>query len=223
MLRNVFLITSAINTALGLINPIERFLQTIEQVQSIKQIDPESLIILIDNSLYPLDADQTERILGLVDYFIYIGWRSHAKEFNNLGIIGASEAYMMLVGLDLVKQQKIPAKRLFKMSGRRKFSKEFDIATYDSIEFYKKYVFKKREEYSHNLGVYFLHTRFWSLCGTLIDNAVILLSNSLRTIIQDKRLIEQAIYENIDKNLLSELDQLGIEGNMTFWNNSYKD
>lgn len=223
MLRNVFLITSAINTPLGLIHPDDRFLQTVEQLQMIKIQDPESLIILIDNSPTPLPCSQIQQLKTLTDYFIYTGWRYYPKEFNSLGIIGASEAYMILVGLDLIKQEKISVKRLFKMSGRRRFSEAFDITIYNNIKFYKKYVFKLREEYNHSPGVYFLHTRFWSVCGSLVDNAITLVSNSLRDIVRDTILIEQAIYQNLDKNFLEELDYLEVEGIMTFWNKTYKD
>lgn len=223
MPRNVFLITSTINTPLGLINPADRFYQTINQLTSIKITDPTALLILVDNSLVPMTSEQEAEVVNLVDHFIYVGWRKFVINLNKHGIIGANEVYMVLVGLNLIKTQKISVKRLFKISGRRRFSDAFDITMYDNADFYRKYVFKKREEYVQYSGVYFLHTRFWSFCGSLVDDAIMLLSKSLETIMQDHVLIEQAIYQNINKELLVELEQLEIEGTMTFWNKLYKD
>ena len=223
MPRNVFLITSAINTPLGLIHPNDRFLQTVDQLVMIKQHDPESIIILVDNSPTPIPNDRVSQLSELSEYFVYTGNRSYPKMFNNAGVIGASEAYMMLVGIDLIEQEKISVKRLFKMSGRRRFSESFDITIYNDARFYKKYVFKTRGEYTHSPGVKYLHTRFWSVCGSLVSNTTELVAKSLQDIMNNHMLIEQAIYQNIDKSLLLELDQLEVEGNMTFWNTLYKD
>jgi hypothetical protein len=50
--RTTFIITSAINPGVGLFSPEERINQTIQTVSSIKNIFPESNLILIDGGKY---------------------------------------------------------------------------------------------------------------------------------------------------------------------------
>lgn len=223
MLCNVFLVTSTINASVGLISPDDRFLQTVEQLKSIRNHDSSSVIVLVDNSLVQMLPNQEQQIQELVDYYIYVGWRRYPQIFNKLGIIGANESYMLLVGIDLIKTLGIQVKRLFKMSGRRRFSDAFDITIYDDSRFYGKYAFKKTDEYSHKPGVFFLHTRFWSCCGTLLDSAKELIAKSYKSVLLDNMLVEQAMYQNINKLNLIELENLEVEGTLTFWNTLYKD
>lgn len=212
--NNVFIITSTINTNLGLISPENRFIQTIETIDSIRKKVLNSIIIMIENSSSPLHDEQYKLLSSKVDYFVDIGQRNICQTFNKNGIKGAGESYMLLVGLDIIKQQNILTKTIFKISGRYRLSEDFNIKRYDSI--LGKYCFKTRDK--NESGNYFLHSRMWSCCGTLIDDMMNLIQNSLNTHLKENITIEEAIYKNIDLTKLIEFDTIHCEGYIAPWN-----
>jgi hypothetical protein len=102
--NNVFIITSTINTQFGLISVEDRYQQTIATIDSIKQKDKNAVIILIDNSSVPLSDVQYNILNANATYFLDIGNRTPCKLLNKYCVKGAGEAYMLLVGLDLIKK-----------------------------------------------------------------------------------------------------------------------
>jgi hypothetical protein len=217
--HNVFIITSTINTHLGLISPKDRFEQTVDTINSIKEKDKTSIIILIDNSSFFLESFQYQYLKTNVNYFIDIGQRKQSLVFNQNGIKGAGELYMLLLGLNIIKEKQIKTKRLFKISGRYKLNKDFDILEYEDL--HAKYCFKKvdKDEMNEN----FLHTRFWSFCGSLIDETTEMIKRSIQTHLSENITIEKAIYKNIDLKKLKEFDILHCEGYIAPWNILIKD
>jgi hypothetical protein len=217
--NNVFVITSTINTNLGLINPEDRFRQTINTIYSIKEKDETSIIILIDNSSFPLEAHQNAFLKENVDCFMDIGQRKHSLLYNKSGIKGAGELHMILLALNIIKEKKICAKRIFKISGRYKLGKNFNILDYEKES--NNFIFKNRDK--DELDEWFLHTRFWSFCGTLINETIKLIRNSIQTHLSENITIEKAIYKNIDLTKLKELDTIHCEGYIAPWNILIKD
>jgi hypothetical protein len=209
---NTFIITSTINTQFGLISPENRFNQTLETIESIKSVNCP--IIMIDNSNFSLSCNQYKILKNKVDYFIDIGQRKHSLFFNKNGVKGAGECYMLLVALDILKKHFYESKRIFKISGRYKLSKEFNINTYNNLT--KKYCFKTREK--NDVGNYFLHSRMWSFCGTLLLEAENLIKNSFNTLLKEQITIEECIYKNIDFTKLIEFDKIYCEGYIAPWN-----
>jgi hypothetical protein len=216
--NNVFIITSTINTNLGLISPENRFYQTLETIESIRQKVNNSIIILIDNSSFSLPESSYKLLSEKCDYFIDIGQRSICREFNSQGIKGAGESYMLLVGLDIIKQQNIQCDKIFKISGRYKLSESFDILKYDTPG---KFYFKTRDK--NQVGNYFLHSRMWAVCGTLFSEMKNLIEKSFNTHLKENITIEEAIYKNIDLIKLIEFDTIHCEGYIAPWNTLIRD
>jgi hypothetical protein len=216
--NNVFIITSTINTNLGLISPENRFYQTLETIESIRQKVNNSIIILIDNSSFSLSESSYKLLSEKCDYFINIGQRSICREFNSQGIKGAGESYMLLVGLDIIEQQNIQCDKIFKISGRYKLSESFDILKYDTPS---KFYFKTRDK--NEVGNYFLHSRMWAVCGTLFSEIKNLVEKSFNTHLKENITIEEAIYKNIDLTKLIEFDTIHCEGYIAPWNTLIRD
>jgi hypothetical protein len=215
---NVFIITSTINTNLGLITPENRFYQTLETIESIRQKVNNSIIILVDNSSFSLLESSYKILSEKCDYFIDVGQRSICQEFNSQGIKGAGESYMLLVGLDIIQQQNIQCDKIFKISGRYKLSETFDVSVYDKNG---KFYFKTRDK--NQLGNYFLHSRMWAACGTIFFDAKKLVEKSFNTHLKENITIEEAIYKNIDLTKLIEFDTIHCEGYIAPWNTLIKD
>jgi len=214
ILNNIFIITSTINTPWGHISISDRYLQTLETIDSIKKKDPAAIIILIDNSSFPLENKWYNELSKNVTFFIDIGSRTPCKELNNSGAKGAGEAYMLLVALDLIILNKLAPKRIFKISGRYKLSDQFDINFYNNL--HDCYVFKTRHTNDYN--AISLHTRLWSVCGTLIDNMGNLISKSFYEHLVQGITIEEAMFMYIDKSKLMEVESIHCEGIIAPWN-----
>lgn len=217
--NNVFIITSTINTNLGLISSNDRYLQTLDTISSIKEKDSTAIIILIDNSTNPLSNEQNNLLVTNVNYFLDIGTRTPCKEFNKVGAKGAGEAYMLLVAIDLINQLDLNPKRIFKISGRYKLSDTFDISFYNDL--YNNYVFKTRHMNEYKLLS--LHSRLWSVCGSLINNLKELVSQSFYQHLVANITIEEAMFKIIDKDLLLETEQIHCEGFIAPWNQLIND
>lgn len=207
--ESIFVVTSTINTNIGRIHRSERFLQTIETLESIKNHAPDSKIIFVENSLFPIGDQECQVISGLVDFYIDIGSRSLVRYFNIYGTKGAGESIMLLVALDLIEKNKISADRIFKLSGRYKLSTSFDLAEYYNSNFDNKLIFKKRHLF---LNKFCLDTRLWSFCSSLLNYSRTLLQESFRLLLFTGCTIEEAIFKNIDLNYLVEFEKIHCEG-----------
>lgn len=219
ILNNVFIITSTINTPWGLIPVNDRYLQTLDTIESVKNKDSKAAIILIDNSSIPLDYQQYNTLLNTGVTFLDTGDRKPCKELNSSGVKGAGEAYMLLVAIDYIKQNNLLPKRVFKLSGRYKLTDLFDINLYDNL--CDRFVFKTRN--INEYGATSLHTRLWSACGSLIDEMEELISISFYQHIMQNITIEEAMFKYICKDKLIELDNIHCEGIIAPWNKLIND
>jgi hypothetical protein len=217
--NNVFIVTSTINTDLGLIPVEERVDQTFATIASVRKHVDDAIIILVDNSSTALPSAIYNELATLVDLFLDIGSRSICRHFNKFGIKGAGESYNILVALDVLRQMNVTPARIFKISGRYCLSETFDITVYHNMQ--GKFCFKTRDQDSG--GNTFLHSRMWSACGSLLDEMQSLTSRAFDTHLMENITIEQALYKNIDKDKLLELDVIHCEGYIAPWNTLIRD
>ena len=213
----VFIISSTINTPLGLVPVSERLEQTLNTVASIRKHLPRAGIILVDNSSTPVPR-YTE-LESSVDVFLDIGQRRICRHFNSCGIKGAGESYNILVGLDALEKSGVTAWRIFKISGRYRLSDSFDIGIYHNMQ--GKFCFRQRDQNSS--GDFFLHSRMWSACGSQLAQMRELVSKSFQTHLEHEITIEQALYKNLDQDTLVELDTIHCEGIIAPWNTLVRD
>lgn len=214
MLSNTWIVTSTINTNWGLIEPQARFEQTIQTLISIRQHDPHSQILLIDNSNQGVNIDQYQLLSSHSNCVLMVGHRSICQQFNNMGIKGAGEAYMLLVALDALKRSNNTCNRIFKLSGRYSLSNSFDWSIYQDQQ--QKFCFKKLE--TNEWGQPFLHSRLWSSCGTLQAHMAQLISRSLCHMLHNNVTLEVALAACIDLTRLTQFDKIHCEGYIAPWN-----
>lgn len=214
----IFIVTSTINTSLGLIDPPTRFLQTLETIQSIRNKVENSTILLIESSLTGLQEHVAAKLKNSVDYFLDIGARNCLQLLGKHGVKGGSELYILMTALDFIKINKLHANRIFKLSGRYKLTDEFDYSIYKNSNFKNKYSFRKRGRYQDQGPDCFLHTRLWSFDSNLLDETYELLSTSLLTSLKENITIEEAIYKHINFDKLVELEKIHCQGYIAPWN-----
>jgi len=211
----VFVITSTIITTplYSLIDNKTRYEQTLETIESIRKRVPNSYILLIDNS--PLTEDLIKVLQSKVEKFISIADRLIVKEFNNNAMKGQGETYMMAVALDFIKHN-LTCKRIFKISGRYKLTDKFNINDYDSL--YGKYVYRTRDASKYIKGAMHFHSRIWSVCGSLVDDAILFLERVMMTMMIQNVDVEHAAFRSMDLNKCVEFDIMGLEGYLAIWN-----
>lgn len=214
--RNIFIITSTINTNIGNIHSGTRFEETVKTINSIRTKDRNAIILLIDNSTIRIDTRFEEYIASMVDFYLYIGDRSICREFNKAGIRSAGEAYILLVAIEIIRT-KITGNinRIFKLSGRYNLTNEFDISEYAGDLYKGKYCFRQNDSQDDKC----YHTRLWSFCYSLIDEATILIHNSLKMIFKNQINIEECFFTLIDKEMITLKEKIHCEGFPALWHN----
>ena len=219
MPSNAWIVTSTINTPLGLIDSPTRFDQTVQTLLSIKSKDPHSIVLLIDNSTQPITEQQAAQLRSLSHALLLVGDRKICNHFNRWGIKGAGESYMLLVALDALQQLPSSLQRIFKISGRYQLSQGFDPDAYRDQQ--GQFCFKRMER--DDFGQLFLHTRMWSACGK--DPACMqqLVRNSMSHMLAHSVTIEVATAANIDLTRLTQFDKIHCEGLIAPWNRLIED
>lgn len=216
---NVWIVTSTINTPLGLISPDMRYQQTIQTLASIRNHDKHSKIFLVDNSTIALKDHQQQTLRDCANFCYHIGNRSICSTFNQQGIKGAGESYMILLALDALQNSGIAASRIFKISGRYQLSTTFTLNRYHLQQ--SKFCFKKMEQTAW--GTNFLHTRMWSACGSLFTEMKQLVRNSMQEMLSNNITIEEAMALHIDLTSLVQFDKIHCEGFIAPWNQLIED
>ena len=236
-MKNIVLLTSAVYTNYGIYKPQERIQQTLDTAKSAKKYIPGAVIILVDNSKVDVQNDTSaefEELIDLVDYYIDNSDDDDIKYFHNnvanydigknvmeaMGMMKAltyinSDADMMKVIAD--------ADRIFKLSGRYQVTDKFDITKFDNANTKDKYVFKKAQPSWINpqdTGVTtLLQTRLWSFTPGLFTATIELYKNIIETLVRlvnENKYIdnEHAMSKFIPKDLLVELETVGLQGNI---------
>lgn len=147
--KNIILITSKIyvsnqtfsyTSRRSIYSAEERFIQTIETIQSIRDFIPDAYIILFDNSVFPLFEKTV--LSKLCDCFINIVDDDTLNYFTDENKIKAyADISQQVAFLDLFisKAEISLIKHFFKLSGRYLINKDFNYQKYDN----NKNVFKR--------------------------------------------------------------------------------
>ncbi len=219
MHNNVWLVTGAINTSWGLIDPHQRYQQTLNTLVSIKRKDPQALVLLLDSSMSELTQPQLHELHSHCDQMWSVGNRKICKLMNSTCMKGAGEAYMLLLGLNWIIQHALTPTRIFKITGRYSLTQEFDVKVHEQER--HKYVFKTRG--THDWGTQFLHTRMWSVCGGMQEHTRWLIQQSCAHHITHACTIEESLFAHMDLTMLTEFDKIHCEGWIAPWNKLIQD
>ena len=237
---HLFVISSAINhfcaNKLSRFSTQERFNQTMETINNIKEKVPGAKICLFEVSETRLDEIYIDEIKNSVDLFVelyndnkIIELYNNFVKFKDLFKYGKSlfELYGMIYALNLI-DDKFGANnidRVFKISGRYLLNSDFDINQYNSVFLKNKYIAKcvKYSNYEPNSNAHFhiyqnkghLITGLWSFDSSLLYKTIDTLEkafNYLQILLMygDGNDIEHSIYHFVDKNDLIDCNVLGL-------------
>lgn len=170
-----FIVLSTINCSIGVFNPTDRFMQTIDTIESIRAKVPNSKIVFMDNSNNPIDKNMEEELRDRVDVFLPFTHNIFTKWVNDIGSKGIGECYMWFEVIEYLQKNNLVGKRVFKLSGRYKLAEGFDIEEYEKSEYDGKYTFRinpwevSSKQWEGNKLVWYFETRLYSFPGELLE------------------------------------------------------
>jgi len=220
---DLFIVTSALRTSIGVIDEQTRINQTIEGLKSLRKAAPNAIILLVDASSKPVDEATTFQLIKFADKSISLFGDEDLMALANAGLKSQAEVALLFKTLSIIKQhpelQKMMAnvRRVFKLSGRTNMLEGYDPKAYDDL--YGKYVFKKRmaswlpPQKQLESGCDHLYiTRMYSFCVSLLDDYLNTLPQIYQTINQHGVDTEHAHFGNINKDYVVEFENLHCEG-----------
>jgi len=220
---NLFIVTSALKTSIGVIDDETRTRQTIEGLQSLRKAAPDALILWVDASSKQVDEATMAQVTQYCNKSISFFGDEDLMSLANAGLKSQAEVALLFKTLSIIKQhpelQKMMAgvRRVFKLSGRTNMLEGYDPKAYDNQ--YGKYVFKKAmpswlpPQKQLESGCDHLYiTRMYSFCISLFDNYLNTLPAIYQTINQHGVDTEHAHYGNIDKGFSVEFEKLYCQG-----------
>jgi len=220
---DLFIVTSALHTNIGVVNVQDRVEQTIEGLKSLRKAAPNALIFLVDASSKMVDEATTFQLIKLADRSISFFGDEDLMALANAGLKSQAEITLLFKTLSIIKQhpdlqQKMAnVRRIFKLSARTNILEGYDPKAYDDL--YGKYVFKKaipswlppHKQVESDCSHLYI-TRMYSFCISLFDNYLNSLPQIYQTINYHGVDTEHAHFGNIKKEYLVEFDNLYCEG-----------
>jgi hypothetical protein len=222
-MRNLFIITSAINSRRSAIDVETRFIDTFKTIESVRQKDPKAIVVMFESSPDKLSQEKCDMLKDKVDVFFML---SDIPEVNLLGSSfkqSSAESLSMKLTLGHIKSLNIPLKRVFKLTGRGYLTDDFDISYYDDESLKGKYVFRTRIVSWMDPNVRLLSTRCWSFDYSLIDEAIALMQATTIGCFNTNKDLEHVIFEHIDKSKLAEKDVVGFDCRISLNGNLERD
>ena len=215
--KNLFIVTSALQANIGVVDAVERLKQTITTLENLKEKVPDAMVLLVDGSPHNIDEGIKKTIS---EYCQTIWFNTHPDVYAmaSSGRKSEAEIIMMFNTLLQIKQNKSihEIKRIFKYSARTILEDDFDINEYDNL--YGKYVFKKSipswmsPERKLNITDHLYITRMFSFCPSLLDNYLQTLQPILNNVITHGIDTEHSHYLCLDKRYVIEFDRVKCAG-----------
>jgi hypothetical protein len=220
--RQLFIVTSALNPNMGILNREERMQQTIEGLESLRNKCPDAIVLLADGSPEKVEEEKIRSLSHLVNFVADFSNDSDITQFASRGMKSQAENVLLLKTTMLLKQDASMMRlmqsvsRVYKFSGRTILNDGFDSSEHNH---FGKYVFKKRMPtwLSGERAETFtdlLITRLFSFCPSLIDDYMIMCRRNIGVINDAGVDTEHAHFFNMKPELLVELDQIHCQGVM---------
>ena len=222
-MKNVFLVSSTIETTHGVFSQDQRLNQTFDTIFSIRKNVPDSYIILYDTSV-TFSEKTTNSLSSMIDELVLLQNNKMMMELSGRHLKSSGECFATFLVLSYLKerQQELlnDTNRIFKISGRYQVQDSLNIDEYQNTK--GKYVFRKRikswlnEEMQKSRQVDHLFvTRFYSFCSTLVDDYLSILPRILDDTFTGLDL-EHCTYKNMNKDLVIEFDKVHCTGQVAF-------
>ena len=220
--RPLFIVSSALNSQMGVINQDDRLDQTIRGLKTLRKKVPEAIIFFVDGSPTPLQEFKIKEISEFVDFMIDLSSDEQIVKFAINHHKSEAENVLMIKALMILKKEPAMMKlmhsvnRVFKLSARTDIHSSFNLEDHNH---FGKYVFKKRmptwiQDSRKTFATDLLITRFFSMCPSLIDEYIQVATENIQLIMQTRIDTEHAHFVNIKRNKLVELDEIHCQGVM---------
>lgn len=218
-----FIVTSAINTNLGLFDIETRIQQTNRTLCSIHDYAPNSKIIFVEGGEKSNDQ-------YVIDFFKDVKSKSCLFGITNeLGIpsnFGPSKSLNDVIltkrALESLINNKFKVDRIFRISGRYQLSPVFDLKVYEQDNIKNKFIFKKKDKsYIPDSKIeYCYQSRLWSFPYEKAEETLFYLEKMVIDLIEaikNKEYLdfEHVLYKNIPQNKIHELDLIHVFGVIT--------
>jgi hypothetical protein len=220
--RQLFIVTSALNPNMGVLNREERLQQTIEGLQSLRNRCPDAIVFLVDGSPEKVEEEKIRGMSHLVNFVADFSNDFDITQFASRGMKSQAENVLLLKTMMLLKQDASMMRlvqtvnRIYKFSGRTTLNDEFDSSAHNH---FGKYVFKKRmptwlSGEKAEIFTDLLITRLFSFCPSLIDDYMIICRRNIGVVNDAGVDTEHAHFFNMKPELLVELDKIHCQGVM---------
>lgn len=217
-----FIVTSALNPHMGVINREDRLQQTIDGLKSLREKCPQAVVMLAEGSPEKVEKEKLQQLQGLVDFVADFSGDRDIAQFAANGRKSEAENVLMLKCMMILKREPglmhlmHGVSRIYKLSARTIINEGFNPADHNH---FGKYVFKKRIPtwISGKPSLLFtdlLITRMFSFCPSLIDDYTMVCHRNIGVITDAGIDTEHAHFFNIDPEKLVEMDTIHCQGIM---------
>lgn len=215
----LFLISSALNitAAQSIYDEDARFQQTLDTIDSIDKYCPNNTKIIFDSSLKDLKPEHVQKLNEKGASIVYVGKSPDVIFVSENGLKSATECIALYLTLNLLRENNVQCKRIYKISGRYRLTENFR----PGYEHVNKYVFTKptktwmSEERIQQTGIdHVYQTRLFHFDRSLLDQFFSETVNLIKNCVELGVDIEHACYKNFKKYDPVELDIIGVCGNL---------
>ena len=228
-MKHLFLISSAVNAKHGIYTPRERFVQTLETCVSIKKYCPNSEMILLDGGIREISDGHKEYffqngVKNIVSFVDDSGIKEIQKSTNHDIVKNVIEVLMYKTFFDNIDHYNptFDYDRVFKISGRYKLNKDFDISQHESAE--GKIVIRgpfesQFPDYVTGGVTKQYMSRLWSFDASLLPYVRDVYGAILAKMNERKEQkgyidIEHCLYDLLSKQYVVEVQKIGVEGHI---------
>jgi len=226
MIRHLFVVTSAINSRFGIYKPEERLVQTIATVQSIRTRLPDAGIVIMECTGVSPTAEQEQALRENCDYYLDYTTspdvQSIYKSTNNWDIVkNGTEIMVFGRALEVLAKHNIVEKydRIHKMSGRYLLNDVFDPAIYERLADRIVIGPSQASQFPYHLTQVERQymARLWSWPTALHQAVVQVYQDSFdyfnQRVTQGGYVdIEHVLYKFLNREHVTEIELLGVEG-----------
>ena len=213
--KNLIIVTSALNPVIGVVQPEDRFKQTMDSLRSLRKHFPNDIIVFTDGSPNEVEEYKLKEIVPFVNVLACWNTDPDIQLLASNGRKSESEIVLLFKTLRLLMDKTddnmmASVKRIFKFSARSTLHDSFDIKEYDNL--FGKYVFKKKISSWKNQNDYLFITRMYSFCPSLLNDYLGVLMGCFKTVQELGLDTEHAHYRYIKHDHLIEFDKLHCDG-----------